>query len=285
MRGSAAPTKPLRRDHDRVGRGEWPADHDLVAARLQRRDEVRRQVLLDHDLIGQPLIMHARHRHGACDVHAAVDDIDDDLQHRRDDAAAAGRAGNEKRLAVLQDDRRRHRRQRPLAGSGFVGFEADQPIGVRRLRLGGEIVELVVEQDAGAVRHEPDAVAEVERVGVGDGIAEPIDDREVRGVAALGLGGAAGANPVRRRRMRRIDGGAPLRGVILGDQPRHRNLDGAPDRRGTRPDRRKRASSPRSAEKASAPRRHAPDRSLRRMLSISMRSTPPDDGGGIETMS
>ena len=54
-----------------------------------------------------------------------------------------------------------------LPGPGRVGVEADQPVGVRRARLGGEIVELVVEQHAGAVGDQADAIAEIERVGVG----------------------------------------------------------------------------------------------------------------------
>ena len=66
---------------------------------------------------------------------------------------------------------RRHRRKRPLARSGRVGVAADQAEGVGRAGLGGEIVELVVEQDAGAVGDEADAVAEIQRVGVGDRVA------------------------------------------------------------------------------------------------------------------
>ena len=41
-----------------------------------------------------------------------------------------------------------------LPRSRRVGVAADEAIGIRRARLGGEIVELVVEQDAGAVRDE-----------------------------------------------------------------------------------------------------------------------------------
>ena len=79
----------------------------------------------------------------------------------------------------------RHRRQRPLAGPGRIGVAADQPVGVGRAGLGGEIVELVVEQDAGAFGDEADAIAEIERVGVGDRVAEAVDDGEMRGVVAL----------------------------------------------------------------------------------------------------
>src|SRR6201987_2028843 len=77
-----------------------------------------------------------------------------------------GGAGDEKRLAVLEHDRRRHRRQRPLAGTGRIGLGADKTIGVRRIGFGCEIVELVVEEDAGALGDQPDAIAEIERIGI-----------------------------------------------------------------------------------------------------------------------
>ena len=80
-----------------------------------------------------------------------------------------------------------------LPGPGRVGVAAEQAVGIRRAGLGGEIVELVVEQDAGAVGDEAEAVAEIERVGVGDRVAVAVDHREMRGVVAL----------VRRRRRRR----------------------------------------------------------------------------------
>src|SRR6516162_6318493 len=62
-----------------------------------------------------------------------------------------------------------------LARSRRVGVAADETIGVGRARLGGEVVELVVEQDAGALGDETEAVAEVERGGIGHRVAEAID--------------------------------------------------------------------------------------------------------------
>ena len=47
-----------------------------------------------------------------------------------------------------------------LPGAGRVGVDADQAEGVRRAGLGGEIVEFVVEQHAGAVGDQAEAVAE-----------------------------------------------------------------------------------------------------------------------------
>ncbi len=152
--------------------------------------------------------MHARRRHGVRDAHAAVDHIDDHLQHGGGDAAAARRAGDEERLAVLQDDGRRHRRHRPFARPRLVGLEADQAVGIWRVRLGGKIVELVVEENAGAVGDQADAVAEIERVGVGHRIAETVDDRKMRRVMTFGIAAAAGADGARRRCVLGIDAGA-----------------------------------------------------------------------------
>jgi hypothetical protein len=50
----------------------------------------------------------------------------------------------------LKHEGRGHRTERALAGADRVGVAADQPIGVRYARFGGEVVHFVVEQDAGA---------------------------------------------------------------------------------------------------------------------------------------
>ena len=112
-----------------------------------------------------------------------------------------------------------------LPGPGALASIAEQPVGVRRIRLGGEIVELVVEQDAGAVGDEADAVAEIERVGVGDRVAEAVDDGEMRRVAAfavarlpparMSLAGVACAGSMVARQSAR---------VVLRGQPRDRVL-------------------------------------------------------------
>src|SRR5260370_23862410 len=86
-----------------------------------------------------------------------------------------------------------------MAGGDGVGVgldEAEQGVGDAGLR--GEVVHFVVEQKTGGggdVR----AVAVVEGVGAGDGVALGVDDGEVRGVRAfaeaddgLGRGGGGG---------------------------------------------------------------------------------------------
>ncbi len=197
----------------------------MMTTLLERPRPLRRKCALHQHLVGHPLVMQARRGHRIGDAELAVDHVADHLHHGRDDAAAAGRAGDDVGIAVLEHDGRRHRRQWPLAGPGRVGLAAGEAEGVWCAGLGGEIVELVVEQDAGAFRHQADAVAEVERVGVGHGVAEAVDHGEMCRVAALmrwrqrrpDLGG--------RPRVLGIDAATDLGRVILRDQPIDRHLD------------------------------------------------------------
>ena len=58
-----------------------------------------------------------------------------------------------------------------MPGPGALASPADEPEGVGNAGLGGEVVELVVEQHAGALGDEAEAEIEVQRVGVGDDVA------------------------------------------------------------------------------------------------------------------
>ena len=93
-----------------------------------------------------------------------------------------------------------------LPGPGALASPPIEAIGIGRAGLGGEIVELVVEQDAGALGDQADAVAEVERVGVGHRVAEAVDHGEMRGVVAFAQH-AAGADIGRRPRALGVDAG------------------------------------------------------------------------------
>jgi hypothetical protein len=132
-------------------------------------------------------MMHARRSHGCAQLHAEIDHIDDRLKHRRDDAAPARRTRHEERLAVFLHDGGRHRGERPLARAGRIGVPAHEPVSVRRIGRGGEIIEFVVQQNAGPLRHHADAKKEIECVGVGNRISETVGHRIMRGVIALEL--------------------------------------------------------------------------------------------------
>ena len=196
-----------------------------MAELLEAAHRVSRHRLLGHDLVRQPLVMDARRGDRGGDVHAEIDRVEDHLQRRRDDAAAAGRAGDEIRLAGLEHDRRRHRGERPLARPGRIGGAADEAVRIGGARLGGEVVELVVEQDAGALGHQPDPERQIERVGVGDGVAGGVDDGIMRRVRALDGDRLPGADLARGRRALGVDRPAQVRRVALGREALDRNRD------------------------------------------------------------
>ncbi len=163
---------------------------------------------------GQPLLVEARRVDRLLHGHVVVDDVDDRVQHRGDDPAAARRADDHHRPAVLADDGRAHRAERPLARRDRVGLALDQAVDVRHAELGGEVVHLVVEQDAGSGGGDLGAEPVVERVGDRDRVALGVDDRVVGRVAAF-VRRDAGLQVLRDCRPRRIDGGADLCRVAL----------------------------------------------------------------------
>ena len=73
-----------------------------------------------------------------------------------------------------------------LPGADRIGRALHQPEAIGHAGLRGEIVHLVVEEEAGVARHLADAEQIVERIGHGHGIALRIDHRIMRGVGALG---------------------------------------------------------------------------------------------------
>ena len=152
-----------------------------MASGFKRLDQVGGESALEHDLVGQPLAMQPRRCHRGGDRQSPVDHVTDHLQYRRDDAAAAGRAGDKERSSLLEQDGRRHRRERTFGRSGRVCLSAGKAERIGGVRLGREIIELVIEQNPGAIRDKPDAVAEIERGGVGHRIAEAVDHRKMRG--------------------------------------------------------------------------------------------------------
>ena len=87
-----------------------------------------------------------------------------------------------------------------FSGAGRVGVVAHQAEGVGGAGLGGEIVEFVVEQHAGALGDEAAAVGQVQRIGVGDGVAVGVDDDEMRRLVALVALRLAGRDLCRRPR-------------------------------------------------------------------------------------
>ena len=119
------------------------------------------------------------------DIHVKIEYVDNHLHDDIDDLRAAGRAGDEFELAVLEHHGRAHRRERALSRSRRIGLAADEAEGIGHTGLGGEIVELIVEQHAGARGDEAHAVGKVERISIRYCIAVGIDDRKMRRLVAL----------------------------------------------------------------------------------------------------
>ena len=129
--------------------------------------------------------MDARRTHRSLKTHAVVDDVEQHLEHSGDDATAARSAEHEPDLSIPDDDRRRHRRQHALVRSNRVRLAADEAKHVWRAGPRGEVIHLVVEQEAAA----RDDIAATERVvdrrRARNRVAVLVDHGEVRRVVAL----------------------------------------------------------------------------------------------------
>ena len=94
--------------------------------------------------------------------------------------------------AVRGDDGRGHGGERALAGGDGVGGALDEAEHVGDADLGGEVVHLVVHEEAEAFDGDSGAEAAVEGGGAGDGVALGVDDGEVGGLGGLLCGVGCG---------------------------------------------------------------------------------------------
>ena len=107
------------------------------------------------------------------------------MEHGVDDGGAAGAAGDEEEFFVFEDDGGRHRGERALARDDGVGGALEEAEHILHADLGGEVIHFVIHQNAGARNGDAAAVAAVEGVGVGDGVAGGVDDGEVGGLGGF----------------------------------------------------------------------------------------------------
>ena len=141
-----------------------------------------------------------------------------------------------------------------------VGLALHQAVEVRHARLHGEVVHLVVEQDAGALGHLAGPERAVERVGDGDGVAVLVDDRIVRRLGGLGEARRSSASR-RDAGAVRVDPAADLLGIGLAGQLRRPDCRRSPDRRARCCGRHRRGASPRPSAASSRPSRSRDRRS------------------------
>ena len=122
------------------------------------------QLRLDAQAVRIPLMVEARGRAGGLGIHLPIDDVQDRQQRRRDDPRPTRTPGHHEELAVPVENRRRHARKRPLAGRDEIGAaRVDQPVAVGRVLRDGEIVHLVIQDDARPRHRDPRAERRIDR--------------------------------------------------------------------------------------------------------------------------
>src|SRR5439155_23305683 len=131
-------------------------------------------------------------------VDAVFDCANDIIGDGGDAGGATGSAHAVGELAALVpvvscgEDGGGHGGERALAGGDGVGGALDEAEHVGDADLGGEIVHLVVQEEAEAIDGDAVAVAAVEGSGAGDGVAVLVDDGEVGGLGGLLVRGGVG---------------------------------------------------------------------------------------------
>src|SRR5580692_10273806 len=118
-------------------------------------------------------------------IHSETHPVENAQTRSRNNRGPAGRTSYEAEFAVAHEQGGHHRAERAMAGSDSVGFGLDEAKeGVRDTGLRGEIIHFVVEEKTRG-GSDVRAVAVVEGVGAGDGVAGVIDDGKMRGVRAF----------------------------------------------------------------------------------------------------
>ncbi len=220
--GSGLKLRPI--DADRLDVAHLPAlvlQHIAHLLQLLSYPPGQRRIAVEVDgVLGQQLMVHALRRHRLVQRHAVVVQVVHHLEDRGEDPRATRGTDNQLDLAIAGHQAGAHRRQHALARFDRVGITADHAKGVRRPRLGAEVIHLVVEQETGTLHHDATAVVEVEGVGIADRVALLVDDREMRGLvrfkARLDFVGCGNGL--------RVDLGCAVGQVILGHQLVHRHL-------------------------------------------------------------
>ena len=108
---------------------------------------------------------------GLIDRHFKHRVIEKTLQRGRDDSRTTGCAAGVGCFAVFDDDCRCHAAERSLARSDHVGFALNQPKRIGLAGIRGEVVHLIVEQNAEFRHDHKTAECQVDRFRAGDRIA------------------------------------------------------------------------------------------------------------------
>ena len=130
----------------------------LAVGLVAHRDELAGNVVgegaFEIEAVGEVLVVEARGVGGLLDVEAVVEGADEVVGHRGDDGRATGGAEDEADAAAMEegaageDDGGGHGGERSLAGGDGVGGTLDEAVHVGDALLGGEVVHLVVHEEA-----------------------------------------------------------------------------------------------------------------------------------------
>ena len=107
--------------------------------------------------------------------------VENVLQRRGDDSWPSGCAAGVRGFAVVDEDGRCHAAEWSLARSDGVGCTLNQAECIRLAGVGGEVVHLIVEQDAEFRDDHETAKRQVDGFRTRDGIASYIDHRKMAG--------------------------------------------------------------------------------------------------------
>ena len=165
-----------------VGYGE---SVDGVAEGFELVGYVGGKFLFEVEAVGQVLVVEAWCVGCLLDVEVVVDGADDVVGDGGDDGGTTGGAENEGEFAMVGEDGGGHGGEWTLAGADGVGGALDEAVGVGDANFAGEVIHLVIEEEAQAFDGDAGAEASVEGVGAGDGVAFGVDDGEVSGLGGL----------------------------------------------------------------------------------------------------
>ena len=124
---------------------------DGVAHSFKSLQSVRRKARLHKNDIGKVLVMETRSVYRALDIQTTLRNAEKNIGNRGDDAGPARRTDHETNFMVLQHDDGRHGGEGTLSGSNCICRALNQPVHVGLSDLRGEVIHLIVEQEAQAL--------------------------------------------------------------------------------------------------------------------------------------
>ncbi len=203
-----------------------------MAALTEVAAEAGGEIPFDFEGVWLPLVVVAGLGEGSGQWKVEVEDAEEGEDDLGDDGRAAGGAEGEDRLAFTQDEGGAHAGERAFAGGDGVGFLAEETEVVGHPWLEGEVVHLVVEDDAGAGDDDFGAERSVDGGGAGDPVALGVGGREMGCVGAEQVvrGSRWGSVSGNGGGARWVDGGRELGGVgLVGETAGDGNEVGVPE--------------------------------------------------------